>query len=445
MSISEELRTKVCALIDERQEHIIGLGEAIMDAPELGFKEVRTADRVKKVFEEVDLPFESELALTGVKAVLRGKKPGPTVALMGELDALVVPDHPRADPNTGAAHACGHNAQIAGLMGATIGLTGADISEHLSGNIVFFAVPAEEYVEISYRAGLVKEGKTSFLSGKAELISCGAFDDVDIAIMIHSSSPDALEGQTGVQSSSNGFLAKNITFIGQAAHAAVGPHEGINALSAAQLALSAIDAQRPTFRDEDHVRIHPIITKGGDLVNIIPREVKMETYVRGRTPEAILDAAAKVDRALRGAAMAIGARVEIETVPGNLPLRPNSELAEIFEKNATHLFGPGTFRNHPHGAGSTDAGDLSQIIPLLHPYMTGARGIPHAPNWHIADHDSGYIAPAKTLAMMAIDLLTEDAAKARAVIEVNPPAMTKDAYLQQQHAVFSAEVFDGAV
>jgi len=444
MPEKETLKNQVCEAIDGRRQRVIGVGESIMDAPELGFKEVRTAQKVQEVFEEAGLSYESDLALTGVKAVLRGKRPGPTVALMGELDALVVPDHPRADAETGAAHACGHNAQIAGLMGAALGLSSVNVAEHLAGNVVFFAVPAEEYVEIDYRTSLVKEGKTSFLCGKAELIECGKFDDVDMAVMIHSTSPERSPRSAGLPVSTNGFLAKSVRFVGRAAHAGVDPENGVNALSAAQLALSAIDAQRATFRDADCVRVHPIITKGGDLVNIVPQEVRMETYVRAKTPAAILDAASKVDRALRGAATALGCKVEIETVPGNLPLENNSGLAAVFRENACRLFGDDAYGEEPHAGGSTDAGDLSQIMPVLHPYMTGARGTHHTPGWHIADQDAGYVAPAKTLAMMAIDLLWGDAQVARKVVEENSPAMTKDAYLAQQKAVFRTEEFDGA-
>ena len=115
-----------------------------MDDPELGFKAHRTADKVQGVFTDLGLEFDSGLGLTGVKAVLRGGRPGPTVALMVELDALQVPGHPRANPDTQAAHACGHNAQIAGLMGAAVGLLSAGSAEELAGNIVFLAVPAEE-------------------------------------------------------------------------------------------------------------------------------------------------------------------------------------------------------------------------------------------------------------------------------------------------------------
>lgn len=443
MSDRENLKLRACETIDERLDEIIGIGEAIMDAPELGFKEHRTADRVKGVFDRSGLPFDDGLALTGVKAVLRGAKPGPTIALMGELDALQVPDHPRADAATGAAHACGHNAQIAGLMGAALGLSTTDIADKLAGNIVFFAVPAEEYVEINYRIGLVREKKTSFLTGKQELISLGHFDDVDMAVMIHSTSPEVSDGRMGLTPSSNGFLAKNIRFLGKASHAGGFPERGINALNAALLALSAINAQRETFRDDDCVRVHPIITKGGDLVNIVPAEVCMETYVRAKTPEAIIDASHKVDRAIRGAAIAIGCKAEIETVPGNLPLRNNAQLAELFRDASGRVLGEDGYRDYPHAGGSTDAGDLSQIMPVLHPMMTGASGCHHQVDWHISDPDAGYLAPAKTLAMMAIDLLCDDAAKARDVLARNEPAMTKAEYLERQQSVFRTETFEG--
>ena len=169
----EELKTRVCEAIDRHRDRIVGLGEAIMDEPELGFKETLTAGRVEEVLEEIGLPYQNRLAITGVKGVLRGSKSGPTVALLGELDAVIVPDHPRSDPGTGAAHACGHNAQIAGLMGAALGLAAREVTNNLAGNVVFFAVPAEEYVEINYRLSLVKEGKITFLGGEARACQVG--------------------------------------------------------------------------------------------------------------------------------------------------------------------------------------------------------------------------------------------------------------------------------
>ena len=443
MTTAGALKESVCQSIEENRDRIIGVGEAIMDDPELGFKEHRTAEKVQEVFSDLGLEFDSGLGLTGVKAVLRGGRPGPTVALMGELDALQVPGHPRANPDTQAAHACGHNAQIAGLMGAAVGLRTSGIAQELAGYIVFLAVPAEEYVEIDYRLGLVREGKTSFLCGKQELIKLGHFDDVDMAVMIHTKSPAREDGTHGVGISSNGFLAKTVTFRGVAAHAGGAPEQGVNALYAAQLALAGINSHRETFRDEDCVRVHPIITKGGDLVNVIPSEVRLETYVRAKTAEAIRDAASRVDACLKGAAMAMRCRVEIDTVPGNLPLNNDPNLRDLFRRNAATLFEEDGYRDYPHGGGSTDAGDLSQLMPVLHPVMAGAHGEPHSVDWHIADTANGYVSPAKTLAMMAVDLLADDAGTGRQVLEDFTPGMSRDEYLSVQEDVFRTEVFDG--
>ncbi len=442
MRDNPSLKQAVCDAVERHRDRVIGLGEAIMDEPELGFKEVKTAARVKNLFAEAGLPMEAGLALTGIRAVLDSGRPGPTIALMGELDALIVPDHPRCDAVTGAAHACGHNAQIAGLMGAALALTDAGITAELAGRVVFIAVPAEEYVEIDYRLNLVREGRTTFLAGKPELLQLGVFDDIDMAVMIHSGSMDSMDGEAGVSASSNGFLAKTVCFRGKAAHVGVAPEQGVNALNAASLALQAIHAQRETFRDQDCVRVHPIITKGGDIVNIVPAEVRMETYVRARSSEAMLDAAAKVDRSLKGAAMACGCTVEINTVPGYLPLVNDHHLAGLFKENAEQLFGAGTYREFPHSGGSTDAGDLSQLMPVLHPVMTGAAGTIHGKDWHIADPGAGYLAPAKALAMMAVDLLHNNATMAQRVLADSRPRLSKSQYLDQQKALFHTEIWE---
>src|SRR5205085_881446 len=113
----------------------------------------------------------------------------------------------------------------------------------------------------------------------------------------------------------------------------------------------------------------------------------------------------------------------IETVPGNLPLRNDPRLATIFRNNAGKLFGEESYCEYLHGGGSTDAGDLSQLMPVLHPMMTGARGKVHSTEWHIADPDAGYLAPAKSLAMMVIDLLSDGAVRAREVLAQHTPTM----------------------
>ncbi|HIE27662.1 TPA: amidohydrolase [Candidatus Poribacteria bacterium] len=438
----EELKKKLCEAIDRRREQIISIGEQIMNNPELGFKEVKTAKLVSETLGQLGIPHQDGLAITGVKGLLRCAKPGPTLALMGELDALVVFDHPMANKETGAAHACGHNAQIAGLMGAAMAMVDTKAAEELAGNVVFFAVPAEEYVEIEYRMNLVTEGKLEFLGGKAELVRLGHVDDIDLAMLIHASS-NHVDKLAGIADSSNGCIVKLIRFIGRAAHAGGAPDKGINALNAAMVAMSAIHAQRETFRDDDTVRVHPIITHGGDLVNVIPSDVRMETYVRGKKTEAIDDANMKVDRALRAGAMAVGAKVEIQTLPGYLPQINNPDMAELFKNNVTSLIGADEFAQGGHRTGSTDMGDICHIMPAIHPYIGGAEGTGHSMDWRVADPDIAYVTPAKVLAMTAVDLLYDDAQKAKEILQKTKPRMTKEEYLQYQRNTFRTELFGG--
>ena len=203
-----------------------------------------------------------------------------------------------AAEETGAAHACGHHAQLAAMLGAAAGLRA--VAPQLAGAICFLAAPAEEYIEIGYRSALRREGKLQYLGGKQQLIAEGAFDDIDLAMMVHAET-DTKGAHVVTRGPAGGFIGKNVRFIGREAHAGGAPWLGVNALNAASLAIQAIHAQRETFRDCDAVRVHPILTKGGDLVNTVPADVRMESYVRAASLDAMRDANAKVNRAVRGA------------------------------------------------------------------------------------------------------------------------------------------------
>ena len=439
----DELKQRVYEAIDRRAEEIIGLGEQIRRHPELGFKEVKTARLVEDTFNKLGLAPKTGLAMTGVRADAAGRGgEGPTFALLGELDALIVVGHPEADATTGAAHACGHNAQIAGLLGAAMGLLDSRALDHLAGRVVFFAVPAEEYGDIEWRMAQARQGKLEFLGGKPELMKLGHFDDVDLSMMIHAT-PRPEDGKAGVPASNNGCVVKAVRYIGRAAHAGGAPHLGINALYAAQIGLMAINAVRETFRDEDTIRVHPIITHGGSQVNVIPGEVRIETYVRGRTVEAILDANKKVDRALRAGALALGAKVEIETLPGYLPMTCDAIMAERFRTIAERLVGAEHYRQIGHRTGSTDMGDLSQVMPILHPYVGGAQGTGHGADFQIVDKPLAYVTPAKALAAMAIDMLADGATGAREVLAKARPPLTRAAYFKLQRSIAAHEVWEG--
>ena len=172
----EELKKTACDAIDAHREDIIALGERIAAEPELGFKEVRTAAKIQAVLDSLNLPHEDQVAITGIVAPLKGRRSKLNVAILGELDAVVVPGHPKADPVTGAAHCCGHHAQSAAVAGVAYALATTDLMRHLDGDITLMFVPAEEGVELEYRRGLIDAGKLSMLGGKPEFMHRGYFD-----------------------------------------------------------------------------------------------------------------------------------------------------------------------------------------------------------------------------------------------------------------------------
>ena len=401
---------KIINAIDKNKEAIIECGEYILNNPELGFKEFKTSKYVKDEFEKLGIEYEENLAVTGVKGVIGKKDAKINVCLIGELDAVKCYEHPKADAKTGAAHVCGHNAQIASLIGAAYGIVKSGVLDELDGKITFFAVPAEEFVELEYRQSLVNKGIITYMSGKQELIHIGAFDDVDMAIMIHSHAQTP-EYKIFINGSSLGFESKKITFIGKAAHGSE-PFNGVNAMNAAMLALMGINANRETFKDEDRVRIHPIITNGGDLVNVIPDKAVIETYVRGAKKEAIDDAAKKVDAAANAGAMAIGAECVIENIQGYKPLIQNEILSDVFEKNALLFTDKENIYHNINMTGSTDMGDLGYIMPVIQPTMGGFEGALHSKNFNITDPENVYVTASKILALTVYDLLKDGAKKA---------------------------------
>jgi metal-dependent amidase/aminoacylase/carboxypeptidase family protein len=187
--------------------------------------------------------------------------------------------------------------------------------------------------------------------------------------------------------------------------------------------------------------VHPILTSGGSQVNVIPGEARLEMYVRGKTAEGILDASGKVDRALRAGALALGAQVEIETVPGPLPLLNDPTMEGLFARTAAALVGAEHVRRTGHSGGCTDMGDVSHLMPTLHPYMGGARGTGHGADYAIADPVLAYLTPAKALASMAIDLLAEGGAGAREVLGRSRPRMTRADYLAFQRGLEARRLY----
>ena len=443
----QELKRRACETIEKRKKEIIGVAQQVLSHPEAGFREYRTAGLVAQKFNELQIPHESGLALTGLKGrIPGGAGAGPSVALIGELDSLVVTEHPHADPATGAAHACGHHCQIGMMLGATMGLLNPEVLEQLSGEIIPFAVPAEEFIEVEHRLELRAQKKLEFLGGKQELIRLGGFDDVDIAMMCHTAS-DMGERKFAIGGTSNGHVVKYVRYTGVGAHAGSSPHLGVNALNAASFALQAINANRETHRAEDTVRIHGIITKGGEAVNAVPADVKLEWRVRSSTPQVVVQNSEVVDRCFKSGALAVGAQVEITTIPGYLPMRNDNRLQDLFRNNAINVIGEKATMVMPasrNRGGSTDMGDLSHLIPAIHPYTGGATGPGHSKSYLITDYETAVINPAKIMAMVAIDLLSDGAKHAKEVKSAHKAAMSRSAYLRFQRERAKTLRFDGA-
>lgn len=437
----EQLKLKVIKAIEDNKELIINVGRDIYSTPELGYKEFKTTEKVANFLKNLNLTVESNIAVTGCKSILESGKEGPNICIMGELDSVTCADHCDSKAG-GAVHACGHNIQLGGMLGAVLGLVKSGVMNELSGKVTVLGTPAEEFIEIEYRSLLREQGKLKYFGGKQELIYKGYLDDVDISMMFHSL--DMGDKAALVGPVSNGFIGKQIKFIGKESHAGSAPHEGINALNAAMLAINNIHAQRETFKDTDRVRVHPIITKGGDIVNSVPADVRMESYVRARTIEGMLDSNYKIDRALKAGAMAVGAKVEITSIPGYLPILKSSELDEIFKLNLENIGIPadkiiegGDF------TGSFDFGDISHLMPSIHPMIGGISGNLHTREFKIKDEELAYIVPAKTMALTIVDLLFQDAHLAKKIIDNFIPKMDKKEYLSFMEARDTVELFEG--
>lgn len=428
----EELKKAAIEAIDKHRDEIIAYGMDVFQEPELGYKEFKSAKKFQDFLDQIGFEHTDNVAITGVLSNQKGKDHKLKIAVMGELDAVLVPGHPFADPTTAAAHACGHCCMQAALTGVAWAIKEANLMEDLDGDIEIMAVPAEEFVELEYRNQLREEGKISFLGGKQEFIKLGVMDDVDIMVMQHTLSTSEKDIKANAGGSANGFVGKLVRYTGKEAHAGGAPFDGINALNAADIGLMAIHAQRETFKDEDHIRVHPIITKGGDLVNIVPADVRIETYVRGANVEAILDASKKVNRAFEAGAYAVGAQVDITELPGYLPVVVDDELAQVMYENLCDLIGEEHVQKYsPGSGGSTDAGDISHFMPTVHAYIGGAKGGAHCPDFEIEDQEMAFVTSAKALICTVIDLLADGAEKGLEIKKNFKPRMTKEEYQKE--------------
>ena len=427
--------SKQSAAVEKYRDLILDAQNYIWANPETGYREVKTSKYMEDAFEKLGYDLVKAGDIPGFYTILDTGRPGPEVLILGELDALLCAEHPDADPETGAVHCCGHSAQCAALLGIAAALKEPGMLDDLSGRIRLCAVPAEELIEIEYRSGLKKEGRIHYMGGKSEFLYRGYFDGVDLAFMVHTSG-----GKTfGVNAGSVGCVAKRVIYKGVSAHAGGSPWSGVNALYAATQGLSAVNSVRETFKDQDLIRVHPIITQGGGAVNAIPDTVIIESYVRGKTLEAIREANERVNRAFCGAALSLGANVDIQDNPGYAPL-VNSEGMIQMAGEAAAIMPELTFDNSGnYSTGSTDMGDLSSVMPAIHPYAPGAVGKGHGVDYYIADPELACVASAKWQVAMVTLLLKDGGARAKEIVAgFKPRFASKEEYFKYMEGFCSA-------
>ncbi len=408
--------------VEKNRKLILDTERYIWANPETGYKEYKTDKYMADTFKALGYDIVHADGITGFYTVIDTGREGPEVLVLGELDSVICPSHPDADKTTGAVHACGHNAQCAALVGIAAALREPDVLAKLCGRIRLCAVPAEELLEIEFRRGLRSEGKIKYMGGKTEFLSRGYFDGVDLALMIHTGgSYYAYEGAVGC-------VAKKISFNGVSAHAGGAPWEGKNALYAANCGLNAINAIRETFKEPDMIRVHPIITRGGDIVNAIPECVTLESYVRGTNFEGIVNANKSVNRALVGAALSLGTNVDITDIPGYSPLNNAKGMIDLCEDAFRAIFPDKEFtRYRGFESGSTDMGDLSMVMPVVHPYCAGRTGKSHGADYQITAPEEACINSAKWQLTMVTMLLENGAARAKDILANFTPTFASKA------------------
>lgn len=421
------MKEKISNAVEKHRELVFNTLDYIWKNAETGYREEKTSKYMEDAFLKLGYDIVKAENIPGFYTVIDTGREGPEILILGELDSLICHEHPDADPITGAVHCCGHSAQCAALIGIAAALKEPGILDTMCGKIRLCAVPAEEMIEIEYRTSLIEKGIISFLSGKTEFLHRGYFDGVDIAFMVHTSQSDSFS----IDGGSVGCISKRIIYKGVSTHAGGSPWDGCNALYAANLGLNAINAIRETFREDDIIRVHPIITKGGSAVNAIPDCVIIESYVRGKNYDAIIKANKKVNRALCGGAVSIGANIEIQDLPGYAPCVNSQDLMQLSKETAEELTGKPFYLSKNIGSGSTDMGDLSMIMPTVHVYGPGATGTSHGKDYYISNPEAACVDSAKFQVMMLERLLSDNASVAKSIIKnFTPLFSSKEKYFE---------------
>ena len=424
----DETGQRILRLIDVHKDQIIAFAEDIAAHPEPGYEEFCTAGKTAEVLKNLGYKVTEHLARTGVKGT-KSIKEGPSLTVIGELDAIGCHSHPNANPVTGVAHACGHHAQMAAMIGCAIAIADPDVQKCLAGTVNFLAVPAEEYIDADKRARLKKEG-IEFCCGKSEMIRTGVFDDTDIALTTHVHMVPVEEDFYLGNPACNGYSAERVTVRGKAAHGAIDPWNGVNALSITTSAIQMMGLMRETFREEDHVRLHNVIRKAGDVINSVPDEAIVETKVRAASLDKICEITDMVNRAYAGSAYAFGGKIEMEKLQGYMPIIPRAADNALIEAADDLGLNYRTVQKGDFNNACTDVGDLSHLVPVVNFTFKGFEGKLHGADFKITDPEKAYILPAKLLALTVYKLLKNGGQEAKKITKSYTPVFNKESYIQ---------------
>ena len=424
----DETGQRILRLIDVHKDQIIAFAEDIAAHPEPGYEEFRTAGKTAEVLKNLGYKVTEHLARTGVRGT-KSIKEGPSLTVIGELDAIGCHSHPNADPITGVAHACGHHAQMAAMIGCAIAMADPDVQKCLEGTVNFLAVPAEEYIDADKRARLKNES-IEFCCGKSEMIRTGVFDDTDIALTTHVHMVPVEEDFYLGNPACNGYSAERVTVRGKAAHGAIDPWNGVNALSITTSAIQMMGLMRETFREEDHVRLHNVIRKAGDVINSVPDEAIVETKVRAASLDKIREITDMVNRAYAGSAYAFGGKIELEKLQGYMPIIPRAADNALLEAADDLGLDYRTVQKGDFNNACTDVGDLSHLVPVVNFTFKGFEGKLHGADFKITDPEKAYILPAKLLALTVYKLLKNGGQEAKKITKSYTPVFNKESYIQ---------------
>lgn len=404
------------------KKEIEKLANDLFTHPELGYKEVQTKKYLVDYLTSHGFEIENECFNTAFSVSIG--KGHPHIGLIAELDAIPTLGHPYANKkDNNAAHACGHSSQCVDMAAVMVNLK----EKKFKGKVTLFFTPAEEYTDIKYREKLIKEKKINYIGGKINMLEKGMFDDVDIVIHIHAMSEGKYKYSVG--SSLAGFEYKKIIFKGKAAHAAVAPHLGINALNAYALFNDALNMLRETFKEEDCIRVHGFISEGGQTVNSIPERVVYECYVRAKTQSSLLEVSHKVDNAAKNCAKALGARAIVKTSPGYLPFVADEEISKSFLNEILKHVKADEIELNSYSIASGDLGDISVFKPSVQIGYGGFVGAPHSKKFMVKDFDIVYYKTIEIVTNTVCELLN-DPKKIKKIVNDFKPRMSKKDYLK---------------